>query len=370
MCFIFILAGAFAKTANEMGAVKATVNIAMTFIPSHLLIIGLFFVSCFISISIGTSVGTIAALTPIAMGFVMEAHLSGALCLGSVIGGAMFGDNLSMISDTTIAATRTQKVGMDQKFKENIYVVIPAVVLTTIAYLFFNQQISIEQKTTIAAVDWVKLIPYIVVLILAISGKNVMAVLMIGTLIAGIIGMVYHVFDFSGFLSAMGAGALSMSETLIVALVSGGLLRIVRYNGGIEYLLEKIEKHIHGTKGGEMGIAALLAAVNIFTANNTVAIVIVGPVAHDISKKYHIRPSRTASILDTTSCIVQGMLPYGAQVLVAIGLATQMNYKISAMTVISYLWYPYFLALIMILSISFGYPKRLNKSKVKTAEEQ
>ena len=286
MCLIFILAGSFAYTAKAMGAVDAAVNIALAFVPANLLVCGLFLVACFISISIGTSVGTIVALAPIAIGLTESVGISLGLCLGSVVGGAMFGDNLSMISDTTIAATRTQNVEMGDKFRSNIRIAIPAALLTIAAYLILGHSgtSGIEHKV----ITWsscVAVLPYLTVLVLAVLGVNVMALLIFGTVFAGVIGMFNGAFSFWNFLDVMGKGALSMSETLIVALLAGGLLRVIRYNGGIEYLLQKIEPLIRGYRGAELGIAALVSAVNLFTANNTVAIVIAGPIAKDIATR-------------------------------------------------------------------------------------
>ncbi len=358
MCLIFILAGAFAHTAQEMGAVGAAVKIALAFVPPHLLVAGLFLVACFVSLSIGTSVGTILALAPIAMGFSQNLGFSGGLTLGVVVGGAMFGDNLSMISDTTIAATRTQRVDMRDKFRANLVIVIPAALLTIGLYLLTNPPVVGELSGVLSSTEWFKVLPYLAVLLLALAGVNVMALLLFGTVAAGIIGICCGSFSFSGFLGAVGEGAMGMSETLIVALLAGGLLKVIRYNGGIDYLLNRIERHIRNRRGGEFGMALLLAVVNVFTANNTVAIVITGPIAKDISDRYKIAPARSASILDTTSCIVQGMLPYGAQVLGAVGVTRNLTPPVTAFDILAYLWYPYMLAVFLLLSILFEFPRR------------
>ena len=353
MCLIFILAGSFAYTAKAMGAVDAAVNIALAFVPANLLVCGLFLVACFISISIGTSVGTIVALAPIAIGLTESVGISLGLCLGSVVGGAMFGDNLSMISDTTIAATRTQNVEMRDKFRSNIRIAIPAALLTIVVYLILGHSgTSGIEHPIITWKSCVAVLPYLTVLVLAVLGVNVMALLIFGTVFAGVIGMVNGAFSFWNFLDVMGKGALSMSETLIVALLAGGLLRVIRYNGGIEYLLLKIEPLIRGYRGAELGIAALVSAVNLFTANNTVAIVIAGPIAKDIATRYNVPPKRAASLLDTSSCIVQGIIPYGAQLLVAIGLARG-TAEVSSIDVLKFLCYPYLLGLCMLISILF-----------------
>ena len=355
MCLIFILAGVFAKVAKEMGAVEATVNLALNFIPVRLLICGMFLVACFISLSVGTSVGTVVALAPIAGGISQSCNISIGVILGAVVGGAMFGDNLSMISDTTIAATRTQNVALNQEFYANLKIVVPAALFTMALYLLFasSENVTPEVKA-ITGKDVVRIMPYLAVLILALCGMNVMALLLFGAIFAGCIGLSIKSFDFFGFLKGAGDGALSMSETLIVALLSGGLLKVIRQNGGIGYLMQVIERHIQGRRGGEFGIALLVAAVNVFTANNTVAIVIAGPIAKEISDRYGIAPARSASILDATSCVIQGIIPYGAQILVAVSLA---GVTVSALQLLSYLWYPYMLGLFLILAIASGYPK-------------
>ncbi len=350
MCLIFILAGVFAYTAKAMGAVDAAVNIALAFVPPNLLVCGLFIVACFISISIGTSLGTIVALAPIAIGLTENIGISMGLCLGAVVGGSMFGDNLSMISDTTIAATRTQGVEMRAKFYSNIRIAVPAAVLTILVYLFLGHGAGNVENKVLNWSAFIAVLPYLSVLILAVLGFNVMALLIFGTVFAGVIGLCSGAFSFWTFLDVMGKGALSMSETLIVALLAGGLLRVIRYNGGIEYLLLKIERHIRGRRGAELGISALVMAVNLFTANNTVAIVVAGPIARDIAERYQVEPKRSASLLDTSSCVVQGIIPYGAQILAAIGLAGG-SAAVSSIDVLKFLCYPYLLGVCMLLSI-------------------
>ncbi|MBS1371121.1 MAG: Na+/H+ antiporter NhaC family protein [Lentisphaeria bacterium] len=352
MCLIFILAGAFASTAKAMGAVDATVQLALAVIPPNLLLTGLFVVACFISLAIGTSVGTIAALGSIAVGLSQSLHVPPGFCLGAVVGGAMFGDNLSMISDTTIAATRTQGVEMHRKFQANLKIAVPAAALTVLLYLCMSP--AIRPELAVGGASWQRfaaMLPYISVLALALCGMNVMAVLILGTAFAGVIGMLTGSFDLWGFLGAIGSGTLSMSETLIVALLAGGLLKVIRYNGGIAYILQTIERHIRGRRGGELGTFLLVGVVNCFTANNTVAIVITGPIARDISKRYGIPAARTASILDSASCIIQGMLPYGAQILTAIGAASAVGLAVSPLEVIQYLGYPYLLGICLLISI-------------------
>ena len=349
MCLIFVLAGAFAETARRMGAVDSTIQIALSFIPPHLMLCGLFMVACFISLAIGTSVGTIVALTPIALGVTQTLGISGGLCLGAVVGGAMFGDNLSMISDTTIAATRMQGIEMREKFTANLHVAAPAAIVTVILYIILSHTGEPMAGRHLTLKMFLDVIPYLCILVLALTGLNVMALLMLGTLLAGVIGIINGSFSFWEFLAAAGVGARSMADTLIVAILAGGLLKVIRYNGGIEYLMKKIERLIRGRRSCEFGIALLVGVVNVFTANNTVAIVIAGPIAKDLAKRYEVSPARSASILDTTSCIVQGMIPYGAQILSAVGLAGAA--AVSASEVMKFLCYPYVLALFLTGSI-------------------
>ena len=349
MCLIFVLAGAFAETARRMGAVDSTIQIALSFIPPHLMLCGLFMVACFISLAIGTSVGTIVALTPIALGVTQTLGISGGLCLGAVVGGAMFGDNLSMISDTTIAATRTQGIEMREKFTANLHVAAPAAIVTVILYIILSHTGEPMAGRHLTLKMFLDVIPYLCILVLALTGLNVMALLMLGTLLAGVIGIINGSFSFWEFLAAAGVGARSMADTLIVAILAGGLLKVIRYNGGIEYWMKKIERLIRGRRSCEFGIALLVGVVNVFTANNTVAIVIAGPIAKDLAKRYEVSPARSASILDTTSCIVQGMIPYGAQILSAVGLAGAA--AVSASEVMKFLCYPYVLALFLTGSI-------------------
>ena len=349
MCLIFVLAGAFAETARRMGAVDSTIQIALSFIPPHLMLCGLFMVACFISLAIGTSVGTIVALTPIALGVTQTLGISGGLCLGAVVGGAMFGDNLSMISDTTIAATRTQGIEMREKFTANLHVAAPAAIVTVILYIILSHTGEPMAGRHLTLKMFLDVSPYLCILVLALTGLNVMALLMLGTLLAGVIGIINGSFSFWEFLAAAGVGARSMADTLIVAILAGGLLKVIRYNGGIEYLMKKIERLIRGRRSCEFGIALLVGVVNVFTANNTVAIVIAGPIAKDLAKRYEVSPARSASILDTTSCIVQGMIPYGAQILSAVGLAGAA--AVSASEVMKFLCYPYVLALFLTGSI-------------------
>ena len=358
MCLIFILAGAFATVAKQMGAVDAAVAIAQAVVPARFMLAGIFLVSCLISLSIGTSCGTIAALTPIAAGLVGPMGISPALMLGAVVGGSMFGDNLSMISDTTIAATRTQGIGMREKFLANIRIALPAALVAFAVYCVLGKAAALGDTPVITGKHIVLVIPYIVVLGLAVAGMNVMLLLFLGTVLAAIIGNVYGAFNFLESLQAMGAGSLGMAETLFVALLAGGLLGTIRENGGIAWLIQRIETSTRGVRGCEFGVLLLVAAVNLFTANNTVAIVIAGPIAKDLSDRFGCLPRRIASILDTTSCVIQGLIPYGAQILIAIGLAKGAGLEVSPLGLIGALYYPFLLAVAVLASIVIGGGRR------------
>lgn len=359
MVLIFLVAGAFSGVVTAAGGVESTVNFGLSILPAKFIVVGLFVIGCFISLSMGTSMGTISALAPIALGVSQQTGFSIEICIGATVCGAMFGDNLSMISDTTIAATRTQGVEMHRKFQANLKIAIPAAAATVLLYLLLSP--AVHPDRAVGSAGWgafFAMLPYISVLVLALCGLNVMAVLILGTAFAGVIGMANGSFDLWGFLGALGSGTLSMSETLIVALLAGGLLKVIRYNGGIAYLLKTIETHIRGRRGGEFGIFLLVGVVNCFTANNTVAIVITGPIARDISKRYGIPAARSASILDSASCIIQGMLPYGAQILTAIGAAGATGLAVSPLEVIRYLGYPYLLGVFLLVSVFLGRPAR------------
>lgn len=352
MCLIFILAGAFASTAKAMGAVDATVLIARNLIPGNWLLCGFFLISCFISLAIGTSCGTIAAITPIAAGLVKSLGIQPELMIGAVIGGAMFGDNMSMISDTTIAATRTQGVAMRDKFLMNLKMIFPGAVAAIILYWIRGRGIvSAGEAGSISWKQIIAIIPYIAILAGALAGANVMALLFLGTVTAAVIGLCTGSLSFWTVLAEAGKGTLGMSETLIVAILAGGLLKVIQYNGGIKYLLQKIEKAVSGQCGCEIGVVCLVGAVNLFTANNTVAIVIAGPIAKLLSDKFHCDPRRIASILDTMSCVVQGIIPYGAQILIATGVARSAGVTVPSLALILSLYYPLFLAVSLLFSI-------------------
>ena len=353
MCLVFILAGSFATIAKGAGAVDAAVAIAQSFIPAKLLVAGVFLVSCIISTAIGTSCGTIAAVTPIAIGFAGPLDLPPVLLMGAVIGGAMFGDNLSMISDTTIAATRTQGVRMSDKFVANSAIAIPAAVAALAIYAVTGAGVGQVSAPDIGWREFVLVLPYLFVLVFALVGFNVMAVLFSGTLLSGIIGGLLGKLDFFGSLDLVGKGALGMSETLIVALLAGGLFRLVQENGGVDWLVKRISSLVKGPRTCEAGVALLVGAVNCFTANNTVAIVIAGPIAKECADRFGAVPVRIASVLDTVSCVVQGLIPYGAQILIAIGVAKGLDLQIDSFTLLSHLYYQPILALVVVVAMIF-----------------
>lgn len=351
MVWIFILAGAFAQSAEQIGAIDATVNLALQVLPANLLLAGLFIAACFISLSIGTSVGTIVALSPIAVGLAEKAGLDIAFMVAIIVGGSFFGDNLSFISDTTIASTRTQGCDMRDKFKANSMIVIPAAFLVLIFYII--QGWNLEIRTEPQAVEWIKVIPYLVVLGAAIAGINVLAVLVLGITTVALAGFFLGNMDIFVWFAAMGKGISSMADLIIVTLLAGGLLEMIRYNGGIDYIIHCITRHINGKRGAEFSIAALVSIANICTANNTIAILTAGPIAKDIASRFGIDSRKAASLLDTFSCFIQGIIPYGAQLLMAAGLA-----HLSPLQIIQFLYYPFTMGVLAILSIVFRFPKK------------
>ena len=351
MLWIFILAGAFAQSAKAMGAIDATVNLTILLLPDNLLLAGIFLASCFISLSIGTSVGTIVALTPVAAGIAMKTDVSLPFMTALVIGGAFFGDNLSFISDTTIAATRTQGCVMRDKFRVNFLIAVPAALLVFIYYIIYGTQV--ESASEIHAIEWGKVIPYLIVLGTAIAGMNVTLVLLLGVLSTGIIGCIYGSFDLFGWFASMGEGITGMGELIIITLMAGGMLELIRFNGGVDYILHHLTRHVSNKRGAELSIAALVSLANFCTANNTIAIITVGPLANNIAEQFRVDKRKSASILDTFSCVVQGLIPYGAQMLIAAELT-----KLSPISIISYLYYPIILGIVALLSILLRYPKR------------
>ena len=344
MLLIFILSGAFAATAKAMGAVDSTVNMTLQILPPALLLPGVFVASCFISFSIGTSCGTIAALTPVAVGIADAAGISVPLMVGLVVGGTFFGDNLSFISDTTIIATQTQGCRMKDKFLTNIRIVLPCALILAVVYFFIGRNVGMV--THVGDYQLVKIIPYLCVIAAALTGMDVILVLILGLFTTALIGILDESFSPLGWLQEVNNGILAMAELMLCTLLASGMLAIIRSQGGIQYIIEKITRHINGRRGAELSLAVLVVFVNICTANNTVAIITVGSISHDIAQKFGIDPRRSASILDTMSCFAQGLLPYGAQVLIAAGLAT-----VNPAYIIPYLWYPMMIGIAVVLNI-------------------
>ena len=359
MLWIYVLAGSFAASAKAMGAVDATVNLALSILPASMILPGLFLAACFISVSIGTSVGTVVALVPIAAGLAHSMDANVGMMTAIIVGGAYFGDNLSFISDTTVVATQTQNCKMSDKFKVNSMIVVPAAVLVLIAYSVMG--VGLQAPTHINEVEYMKVLPYLTVLVTAIAGMNVMAVLTLGTLLCGAIGIGSHLlgasgsYDLFGWFSAMGNGIIGMGELIIIAMMAGGMLEIIRENGGIDFIINKITAHVNSKRGAELSIAALVSMVNICTANNTVAILTVGNISKKIGDRFGVDNRKAASILDTFSCMVQGLIPYGVQMLLAAGLA-----NLSPMDILPYLYYPLAIGVAALLAILFRYPKRFS----------
>lgn len=357
MLWIYVLAGSFAASAKAMGAVDATVNLALSILPASMILPGLFLAACFISVSIGTSVGTVVALVPIAAGLAHSMDANVGMMTAIIVGGAYFGDNLSFISDTTVVATQTQNCKMSDKFKVNSMIVVPAAVLVLIAYSVMG--VGLQTPTHINEVEYMKVLPYLTVLVTAIAGMNVMAVLTLGTLLCGAIGIGSHLlgasgsYDLFGWFSAMGNGIIGMGELIIIAMMAGGMLEIIRENGGIDFIINKITAHVNSKRGAELSIAALVSMVNICTSNNTVAILTVGNISKKIGDRFGVDNRKAASILDTFSCMVQGLIPYGVQMLLAAGLA-----NLSPMDILPYLYYPLAIGVAALLAILLRYPKR------------
>ena len=351
MIWIFILAGAFASLAKEIGAIDATVTVTLKYLPRQLLLPGLFVAACFISLSIGTSVGTVVALVPLAVDLAATGGENVPLFVAAVMGGAFFGDNLSFISDTTIAATRTQECSMRDKFRVNSMIVVPAALIVLGIYIF--QGLSVIAPAQTQEIEWLKVIPYLVVLGTAIAGINVMIVLLLGIISTAIIGIPTGSFSIFEWFGAMGSGITGMGELIIITLLAGGMLETIRYNGGIDFIIEKLTRHVNGKRGAELSIAALVSIANLCTANNTIAIITTGPIAKDIAGKFNLDRRKVASILDTFSCFIQGIIPYGAQLLMAAGLA-----NISPISIVGNLYYPFTMGTFALLAILFRYPRR------------
>lgn len=351
MLWIYVLAGAFAASAKQMGCIDATVNLTLSLLPANMILPGLFVAACFVSISIGTSVGTVVALVPIAAGLAHSTGSSVALMTAVIVGGAYFGDNLSFISDTTVVATQTQRCKMSDKFRVNIMIVAPAAIAVLVIYALMGSGVTAPKD--IPDYDLVKVLPYLIVLVTAIAGMNVMAVLTLGIAICGVIGLAEGSYGVYGWFATMGNGILGMGELIIIAMMAGGMLEIVRNNGGVDYLISIITRHVNSKRGAELSIATLVSLVNLCTANNTVAILTVGDIAKKIGDRFGVDNRKAASILDTFSCMVQGLIPYGVQMLLAAGLA-----GISPMEILPYLYYPLAIGVCSLLAILFRYPSR------------
>ncbi len=350
MIWIFIMAGAFAAAAKTIGSVEATVNLTLTILPGKLILAGLFIASCFISLSIGTSVGTIVALTPIAAGIASQGGISLPLIAAVIVGGAFFGDNLSFISDTTIAATTTQGCSMSDKFKANVWIAGPAAVIVTLIYVAIGLGMSAVPDA--GPIDLLKLVPYLTVIVLAVCGLNVLVVLTIGLVLCALLGFIDGL-SWVDFLGSIGEGVAGMGDLIIVTMLAGGMLELIRFNGGIDFLINGLTRGIRSKRGAEFSIAGLVGLSNLCTANNTIAILTTGHIAKDITEKFGLDSRKSASILDTFSCVVQGIIPYGAQLLMASSLA-----GISSVSIIQHLYYPLALLLVAVLAILFRFPRK------------
>lgn len=351
MIWIFVLAGAFAQSARAMGAIDAAVNLTLHLLPGDWLPAGLFLAACFVSISVGTSVGTIVALIPVASGLAPETGIDEALLAGAVVGGAFFGDNLSFISDTTIASTRTQECDLRDKFRVNVRIVLPAALLTLALYVVLSPDAA--PVAAAGAVEWVKVLPYLLVLGLAVAGVNVAAVLTAGIAAAGLVGTATGGFGPLGWAGAMGEGITGMGELVILTMMAGGMLELIRLNGGIDYIVSRLTLRLRGRRAAEGCIAALVCLSNLCTANNTIAILTVGPLARRIADRFGVDRRRSASLLDTFSCVTQGLLPYGAQMLMAAGLT-----GLSPLSIIARLYYPPVMGLCAVAAILLGSGRR------------
>mgnify|MGYP004555316071 FL=1 len=357
MVWIFVLAGAFASSAKAMGAVSATVDLTMMCLPDSALLAGLFLTSCIVSICIGTSVGTIVALVPMASELASRSGIVLPLMVAAVVGGSFFGDNLSFISDTTVAATKTQNCSMRDKFRTNFRIVLPAALICFIIYVLLGQ--GAQSQIVFSAngeLHWVRVLPYVAVLASALCGVNVLIVLCLGTLLTGIVGVADGAYTLSGWITSMAEGVTGMGDLILISMIAGGLLAVVRKGGGVTYLVRALTRRVHSRRGAECCISALVALTNCCTANNTVAILSVGSITKDISERFGVDKRRAASLLDIFSCVTQGIIPYGAQLLMASGLAV-----ISPLDITPYLYYPLLLAVCAIISILISKKKYPNK---------
>ena len=369
MIWIFELAGAFAGSAKDIGAIDATVAATLHLVPSKLIFCGLFLASCFISMSIGTSVGTIVALVPLATEMAANCGVSEAYMAAIIVGGAFFGDNLSFISDTTIASTRIMKCEMRDKFRMNIRIILPAVLVVAAIYIWqgWNAQLTGVGNMD----DWYKVFPYLLVIVMAMSGIDVSIVLLTGIIANAVMGFCCGSFlpqelgasaalAWTGWLASLGRGIAAMSDLIIVTLLAGGLMELIRANGGLDFIIDRLTRHIKGERGAQFSIAALVCIADICTANNTIAIISTGSIAKEISDRFGLDPRKTASILDTFSCLIQGIIPYGAQLLIAAGLA-----GISSASIIPHLYYPFLMGAMAVLSIIFRFPRNTVKPQAR-----
>lgn len=344
MVWIFMLAGAFAASAKQMGAADAMVNLTLQFLPARFALAGLFVAACLTSLCMGTSVGTIVALMPIAVGMAERTEMSVPLVVAAVVGGAFFGDNLSFISDTTIVSTQSQGCRLSDKFRFNLMMVLPIAIVVCVMYLFLGS--SVGSQAVVVNAAWWKVLPYMAVIVCAAAGMNVLIVLTIGNILTCITGLLDGSFDLMGWIQSTLLGVMNMSELILISMMAGGIFAVISYNGGMEFILSRITRRVHSRRGAELSICGLVAFANICTANNTVAILSVGGMARRVAEQFDIDPRRSASLLDTTSCAVQGLLPYGAQLLMASGLA-----GISALSIVPYLYYPILLAVVVLITI-------------------
>lgn len=351
MLCIFVLAGAFANSAKDAGCIEATVNLTLSLMPDSMIMAGLFIAACFISLAIGTSVGTIVALTPIAAGLAHSTGSSVPMMTAVIVGGSFFGDNLSFISDTTIVATSTQGCKQSDKFLVNSYTTIPVAIAVMVMYFFIGT--GTQAPAVIPDIDYVKILPYIIVIVCALCGMNVFVVLTFSIISTGLIGIGYGVYDLFGWCQSMGKGITGMGELVIVAVLAGGLLKVMTENGALEYLISIMTKKIRSKRSCELTIAMLVSLVNICTANNTVAILTVGSISKRIGDSYGVDNRKSASILDSFSCCIQSILPYGAQILMATGLAA-----VSPIEILKYLYYPFVLFSVSVIAILIRYPKK------------
>lgn len=347
MCLIFLAAGAFSGTIQAAGGVESTVNLGLSIMPSSVAVVGLFVIGCFISVSMGTSVGTITAMTPIGVGIAEKTGIAMPICVGAVVCGAMFGDNLSMISDTTIAAVRTQGCEMKDKFKENFLIVLPAAIITAVLFFVLARGNAGEIEGNLQY-DIIKVVPYLVVLIGALIGVNVFLILIVGTVLAALVGVGTGAFAIGELFQKMGGGVTSMYDITVISIIVAAIVALVKEYGGIEFILNLIKKRINGPRGGEFGISVLALLVDCCTANNTVAIVMAGPIAKEISDEFGVSAKRSASLLDIFASVGQGMIPYGAQLLTAAGLSA-----LSPVQIMPYLFYPILMGISAVLFIVF-----------------